>query len=335
MADEKTTVQGRNWKLVSVVLGAALIAALALLGLDWWFSEPDESAPPTTVSGATETTLEGLITDHLGIVVDNAPSAWPLVGIVDVPVIVEYPVEGGMTRFVAIVPAGSGGLVGPVRSLRPVNADLLPVFASAVVSSGGQPFVTQEVTAAGITPVTPDIGFGFVSMGRPAPHDVFLDLDDLSEVFVPETEAVGLPSGDLSVSSETATEVGLPYPGVTFIYEEGSGYLRRQDGAPFEVMTRDGTSPVPLAHDTLVVLSAAERAAGYSDSNGVPVADFDVIGGGDLTVFHEGSVVRGTWSRTALADGYVFRDGDGTSFGIPEGRVYLAIVPRTSDVSAD
>jgi hypothetical protein len=49
-------------------------------------------------------------------------------------------------------------------------------------------------------------------------------------------------------------------------------------------------------------------------------------------VFHQGEVVEGTWLRGAQEDGYRFFDSTGESFGLPEGRIYVALVPRGSEV---
>jgi hypothetical protein len=248
-------------------------------------------------------------------------------------VLVEYPVEGGLTRFVAVVPDGSGGLVGPVRSLRPVNAPLVPALASTVISTGGQPFVLRDVEATGLTSVTPDAITGFVSLGRVPPHDVFVDLDEMAGAFVAGSPAPGLPAGDALPTMRTvATEVDLPYEGIALIYEAGEGYVRHEGGQPFEVLDPSGSSPIALSHDTVVVISAAQRSAGYEDTNGVGVSTFDVIGSGELRVFHEGEMTVGTWSRAALADRFVFRDDIGEQFGLPEGRIYLAIVSRDSEI---
>ena len=89
----------------------------------------------------------------------------------------------------------------------------------------------------------------------------------------------------------------------------------------------------PLVHDTVIVMFVAERPAGYEDSNGAPVSNFDVIGGGDLLVFRNGDVVEATWFRAAQEDPFVLLDGGGRPFGIPEGSTYLAIVPRDRDVT--
>jgi len=64
----------------------------------------------------------------------------------------------------------------------------------------------------------------------------------------------------------------------------------------------------------------------------VAVSTFDVIGSGDLLVFQTGQVVEGTWLRGALEDGYRFFDSSGAGFGLPEGRTYLALVPRDQSV---
>lgn len=333
-------IRSQPWMVATIVLAVALVVALvALFTGDG--EEPDEveAAVTTTsvagVEGGPPTTVAESGPGYLAVVVDNAPAAHPQVGLAETPLLIEYPVEGGLTRFNALLPGGSVGLIGPVRSLRPVNALLLPTLTSAVVSTGGQPFVVEELTGTGITSVTPDVGTGFVGLGRPSPHDVFLDLDQLAELFAPDASAPGLPSGSLPASSGAAAEIGLPYTGVSYAYDNDARYARHLEGSPYQVLDSSGSDPVDLAHDTLVVLYAAERPAGYQDSNDVPVSTFDVIGAGDLQVFHEGEVFEGTWSRAAVADPFVFTDSSGGSFGLPEGTVYLAIVPRGSTVSVN
>lgn len=192
----------------------------------------------------------------------------------------------------------------------------------------------QDVTAAGLTTVIPGLAPGFFSLGRSQPHDTFLDLDVLAELFVVEASVPGFPSGgSLPLMRSVATEVDLPFGGVAFSYEPGVGYLRLQDGEPFEVLDPTASEAgLLLSHDTIVILSVAERSAGYADSNGVPVSTFDVIGSGDLMVLHNGELLLGTWSRSALVDGYEFRDDIGEPFGIPEGTTYIALVPRDAEV---
>jgi len=324
--------RSQPWMIATIVLGIALVLALVFLFTGSPDGEPESSA--STTIGEVATTVAGTPSDQLAIVVDNAPAARPQTGIADAPLLIEYPVEGGMTRFTVVMSIASGATVGPVRSLRPVNALLLPVLTSAVASSGGQPFVVQDVEAAGLTSVTPDLapGFGSAQRGGDPPHDLYLSLDELAEMFVPDAAVSGLPTGGLPETSIEVTGIDLPF-GVSFDYVAEAGYVRRQDGAPFQVRATPGDDLVELSHDVIVVLFAAERAAGYSDSNDVPVSTFDVIGSGDLLVLHEGRMWEGSWSRSALVDPFLFTDSARELFGLPEGRVYLAIVPRQGQVT--
>jgi hypothetical protein len=344
-------VSGNPWRFVAILLGLGLIGAVAALLLAQG-SEPEATAGGPTTTAATlepgqttiptdpegslpvnpDTPTEGLGTAYVSVKVDNAPEARPQVGLAGVPLLVEYPVEGGITRFVAVVNRDVTGELGPVRSLRSVDADLLPELAPYVVSTGGQPFVLQEVTATGINMIDPQLFELFTLGDNPEPlHNLFLLLEQLF-LTVGDTPPIGdgLPAGVFPGGAEAA-ELTLPFESVGYKYED-EAYVRYDGASRYEVLDAIGGNPVPLVHDTLVVLFVAERPAGYADGNGVPVSTFDVIGFGDLLVFHQGQVVEGTWLRGAQEDGYRFFDGNGEAFGLPQGRIYMALVPRTAEV---
>jgi hypothetical protein len=140
----------------------------------------------------------------------------------------------------------------------------------------------------------------------------------------------GLPAGTFP-GGEAATEIVLPFESSNYRYENDE-YVRYDGDNQYEVLDAIGGAPEEVSHDTVVVMFVAERSAGYSDGNEAPVTTFDVIGLGDLLVFDDGEVVAGTWLRGAQEDGYRFFDGEGNSFGLPAGRVYLALVPRDAGV---
>ncbi|MDX2344777.1 MAG: DUF3048 C-terminal domain-containing protein, partial [Acidimicrobiia bacterium] len=62
------------------------------------------------------------------------------------------------------------------------------------------------------------------------------------------------------------------------------------------------------------------------------VPTFDVIGFGEVMVFHGGEVKVGQWLRAAQSDGWVFLDETGAQFTVPQGKVWLEVVPRYIDV---
>ncbi|MCZ6456380.1 MAG: DUF3048 domain-containing protein [Actinobacteria bacterium] len=337
------------WRMATIGLALILVVVVLIFSVDSADldseTEPETEPSPTTTipgdgssgttTGTEETTADSPTSStgsFLAVKVDNAPGARPQVGIGSATLLIEIPVEGGLTRFMAIYPREASGIVGPVRSLRPVDVDLLPPLAVHVVSTGGQPFVLQALTATGIQHLGPTGFEFFVSGGREVPHDTFLDLDVLMPLITgSEIDAIGLPAGDLPGATGQASMVELPIGSAEFRFEDGA-YTRYESGEPFLVLdSLDGQSS-PLVHETVIVMFVAERPAGYEDTNGAPVSTFDVIGGGDLLVFRNGDVVEATWSRLAQKDPFVFLDGGGRPFGIPEGSTYLAIVPRDHDV---
>ncbi|HSM43549.1 MAG TPA: DUF3048 domain-containing protein [Acidimicrobiia bacterium] len=121
-------IRSQPWMAATIVLAVALVVSLALLFTRSPSGEPGDDA---TATSTTEPLPGASTTDPsdeppvggelLSVVVDNAPLAQPQVGIAAAAVLVEYPVEGGITRFNALLESGASGLIGPVRSLRPVN----------------------------------------------------------------------------------------------------------------------------------------------------------------------------------------------------------------------
>lgn len=344
MRDIITWVKAHRWETLSGVLGALLVSSLAVLAVNL-DDTPEQVAVDTTTTTlapvttvASETTVPGddsVTTTSIfpvegpsgvtAVVVDNVADVGLQVGIGEADLLIETPVEGGITRFTAIYGREIPELVGPVRSLRPVSADILALFRPVVFTTGGQPFVTGAVSATGTSIVTPELSVAFQSLERPQPHHVFIS---------PGAEVTGgveveMPwaSGEW-VGGDPAAEVTLPISeGTTWRFEDDV-YVRYRDGEPQQILTEVDGDPQPLPRDTVIVLVANQKSAGYVDSAGFDVPTFDVVGGGDLYVLHAGEMIQGTWFRASQATGYVFTDADGEPVPIPDGRLYLGIVPE-------
>lgn len=284
------------------------------------------SAPPPEGSpSGTGTTLpageEGSLT---AVKIDNAEPARPQIGLDAARWIVETPVEGGITRFLAFFPPGEN-LVGPVRSARPIDVDLVGLLSNTLVSTGGRPFVLGALTGNGFTLIGEDpLDSPFQTLERPSPHNQFVSL---SEIPAPNDVASGFPTGDLP-TGESVEGLEVPYATpVTWTYADGA-YMRSDGGEPFEVLPAFDAELQPLAVDTVVVMAVNQRSAGYQDANDVEVPTYDVIGSERIWVYHQGNLVEGVWSRASHSDGYQFRTADGDSFGLPEGRTFVHLLPR-------
>jgi hypothetical protein len=348
------------WQSTAAALAVALVAAVVGLVIVLTGDEaPDdpvaESTTTTTVAEVPQTTVvtgstaatiapPPPVVDGPGpfgteapeavtaVVVDNVPDVGFQIGIDQAPLIIEVPVEGGLTRYTAMFGATTPDLIGPVRSLRPVSADLLALFRPIVFASGGQPFVTGMVESIGATINSPELSNAYQTLERPRPYHLFVtpSVEGQTSVAVGEPWEYGEWSG-----GDPAPEAVVPFAReVTWRFEEGA-YVRYENGSPVQVQTGFETEPTALTRDTVILLYAHEKSAGYTDGAGAEVPTFDVIGSGPLSVYHQGEVIEGTWSRSSQAEPYVFTTVDGDSLSVPIGTVYWAVVPARPDGAED
>jgi hypothetical protein len=107
----------------------------------------------------------------LGIKVPNFPAeARPQSGLSRADVVIEHEAEAHLTRFTAIFMGGDvNSALGPVRSIRLIDGELMSIFKATLVTSGGHPAVKIRATegkawAAGyqriICPEPPFLGDG-------------------------------------------------------------------------------------------------------------------------------------------------------------------------------
>lgn len=135
-------------------VAATLVSSLALLSLIGCAPEriplPTPSASPwistyvtpdpTELAPLRGTTVPAGSLNHASIAakVDNHWDARPQVGLERTDMLFEELVEGGITRYVAIWQSDIPELLGPVRSIRPMDPDIVSPFAGIICYSGGQ-----------------------------------------------------------------------------------------------------------------------------------------------------------------------------------------------------
>ncbi|MGH8936994.1 MAG: DUF3048 C-terminal domain-containing protein, partial [Acidimicrobiia bacterium] len=230
-------------------------------------------------------------------------------------------------------------LVGPVRSARPTDAELLAPFQPVLAVSGGVDFVLRELQAAGVTVVDEvTLSGAFQRLERPMPYNLMASFDIVAQQgggVPPAGEPY--PFGEGEFSGRPASRVAIPFSAATDLeyqyQEDQGGYLRLENGEPFTALPTFEAQPEPLILDTVVVQVVAQRSSGYTDASGSEVPTLDVIGFGPALIFHQGQVLEGEWRRAAQADGTLFFDEAGRALQLPPGRLIVELVPREVDVS--
>ncbi len=300
----------------------------------------DDSTPQVQIdrNPLTGAPLDSVSSDRVvAVKVDNAPEAGPPIGIQEAELVIEVPVEGGVTRLTAMFFENEPTVIGPIRSVRPVDADLLSPWRPLLVTTGGQSFVYREILAAGVEILDEGTDGLFQKIERREPYNLVATIPLITREAGEGAPAVNaLPFGDAALDGVAAASIGIPFSGVADVewsYDSSSEtYTRSVNGEAYQVFPEYNADLADFSTDTVIVLKAAQRSAGYTDGAGADVPTFDVIGFGDVMVFHGGEVRTGQWLRAAQSDGWVFLDDAGAQFTIPPGKVWLEIVPRYIEV---
>jgi hypothetical protein len=330
-------------------LAAALVALLVLAGCGGK-SKPNTaqaptSAPTTTAAAPAVFPLTGLPAGGAGsaarpalsVKIDNVSAARPQAGLNQADLVVEQPVEGGLTRLFATWQSKDAQRIGPVRSARPVDAQLLrqlgpSLFAFAGASAGVLQVVQRN---SGATLLSPDIAGGAFQRvsGRRAPHNTFSSTQALYQAGTRAKAGLGPPRAFLEFAAATPAAATRPVrlarltfsPSARSSWQwNGKGFVRSQDGSPDRLL--DGGS---VSSDNVVVLSVALRADPNVDVLGNRTPDPVLTGSGRAWVLRDGRMVTGTWRRRSATSAIELLGPDSSPVQLHPGRSWIELLPSS------
>ncbi len=270
----------------------------------------------------------------LVVKIDNVPRARPQAGINDADIVYVELVEGGATRYAAVFHSEEVGTVGPVRSMRTTDINLLralnrPLFAN----SGGNPRTTTAINNSPLVNIGHATGAGgayYRNNSRPAPHNLFTSTAALRRAggtsggAPPEQFTIRRPGTENPNKTFETTGVSVNYRSTTVSYTwNGSGWARSQDGR----------STV----DTAGVRTAPETVIVQFTPYGVSPADAqspeaNTIGRGIAWIFTEGVLIRGSWSKPTADSVTLYRDQNGDPIQLLPGRIWVEL-PKPGDAT--
>ncbi|WP_077801746.1 DUF3048 domain-containing protein [Streptomyces sp. JHA26] len=261
----------------------------------------------------------------LAVKVDNAPEARPQKGLDAADVVYVEPVEGGLSRLMAVYATRLPESVGPVRSARESDLELLRQFDRPTLAfSGAQSKLLPLIDRAPLRAETPDRApDAYVrDDGRPAPHNLYLRPDRLlSSPPGATASATGYRYGEAPAGgrAETSRTVRYPAASFTFTWSASRGrWLIAMDGDPAD--QGDGGRPAPA---TVVVQHVRVRESAFRDFLGNNSPYVESVGSGKAEVLRDGRSYDVTWKRGAAEEGTAFTTGDGTPVNFAEGPVWV------------
>lgn len=334
-----TRLRLNRWLTVAALL--ALIGAACSAG-DGPDEQPGESAEAEGPA-MTGWPLTGLPLGEdpperaaFAIKVSNSPEARPHTGLERADVVYEEVTEYGVTRFMALFHSDLPEVVGPIRSARPVDMQILAGFATpGFAYSGARDEVRALLAAAPVVGITEGApGFfrddGTYASTPVAPHDLFIRV---AEGFEAVTERGAGPLPDLGWRFEEpvpdgadpeadGAEVDIVMSNAYrsgWSYDADAGvYRREQNGVPARV-TGDGR----IGAANVVVLEVRH----YVGESGYP--ETDVVGSGPAIVLRDGRRYQASWEKPNATSPLRLLTADGSEvFALKPGRTWIHLPER-------
>ncbi|WP_062517016.1 DUF3048 domain-containing protein [Demequina gelatinilytica] len=292
-----------------------------------------EVAWPLTGLDASDATKKELSRPALSIKIENTEQARPQENLDKADVVFEEYVEYGISRLVAIYQSDYPESVGPIRSMRPMDRNIMGSFGGPLIFSGAQSRFISDTGASGQEMITQDRGdYGFYrTRDKAAPHNLhgylakFLEQTDADapdqqwDIAYPAEEATAQLEGTKTTFIDiTMSPRALP----EWRWDNKAGLWERyEDGTPH--VTADGTQ---LSATNVVMLWVTVRYTSGSSTSSVP----ETLVAGESG---EGYVATGnryipiTWSKKGQYDPFVLTTEDGDPVELAAGQTWFELVP--------
>lgn len=330
-----------RWRQRSLLLAlaACLTTVGVLLGLGI-IALPSGQQPSETQRSAAGTSNEtskpnvgsgpaGQSGPHvLAVKIDNVRAARPPVGLAAAEVVYVEPVEGGLTRLIAVYGENKPEVVGPVRSLRETDLHLLAQYGHPALSfSGAAPELKPQIKASPIRNVSQNKvpRAYFRDSSRSAPHNLFVRPDRLPPGgrwapqarpdFGPAPEG-GDPTKRYSVQYGQAT-VGFEWSAAQ------QRWLISMNGHPLK-----GANSGRLTASTVVVQRVEVTTSPISDAAGNPSPVAHTVGKGQARILRNGKAYEAVWSRPTVRSATAYTTPSGEPIPFAPGPIWIVLAPR-------
>ena len=274
----------------------------------------------------------------LAVKIGNTLPERPATGLSKADIVYLIPVEGGLSRIMAIFSSHYPRVVGPVRSARQDDINLLSQFGRpAFAWSGAQPALVRRVEHARIADLYAMIGRVagdfYRSLDRPVPYNLYARtkalLKDAPNASVARN--IGFRFGPPPPGGHRKRSASVSYPAASFRFTWRARQGRWEiwmDGSP--AYTTEQARP--LSAPTVVIQRVVVGLSQYLEQGPMEPPYATTVGSGKALVLRNGEAFHAHWSRPRPDEGTTFTTNSGQPMTFARGSVWiiLAYGPRSS-----
>lgn len=266
----------------------------------------------------------------LAVKIDNIVTARPQTGLQSADIVYVEPVEGGLTRFMAVFSSRVPTTVGPVRSARESDLYLLPQFGRpAFAWSGATPHLVPFIERAHIADLYALQVNGYYRISsRVAPENLYANPRTLLKEAPKASKArdIGFRFGAQPAGGRATGSYTVKYPAATYTFRwsaKAKRWLVWMDGAP-----GTATEGGQLGGATVIIQDVYIGKSRFEEYGGLPPLARS-IGSGTAVILRNGRAYTVHWSRPGLNSGTTFTLPGGKRMLFAPGQVWVVLAPES------
>ena len=313
---------------------------------------PTPTPPPTPTRPPLRSLLTGLeISPNaraqrvVAVKIDNSIEARPQSGLSTAAVVYEHVTEGSVTRYTAFFLDSDLERVGPIRSARFVDRDLVQQFDALFAHVGASPPVMRDLRsspAADVDQFFYDETRPYYRISsRPAPFNMYASLPALREVGArrhrQRREIQGFRFFEIDPQIGPLTHLAIPagprnaYQ-AEYVFDTATRRWRRSLGGALDIDAHTGEA---LVFENVVAQWVPARLTEFDeDSYGNKSLWIGTTGQGPVSVFRDGARFDGTWRRPSETAVTEFLNPDGSPLELRPGRTWIHLLTGSEAVEA-
>ena len=321
---------------ISVVLAAL---SVAVIGLALWSPDSSLQSQLPFVEAPIENSLSGRVGSDgpiLVVKIDDSRPAHPQVGLEDADIVYIEEVEGGLTRLAALFSSKIPIRVGPVRSARISDLELLEQYGPVGFAYSGAQSKLRPVIAASdlvdLGAMTHSPTIYTTDPARYSPFAMILRADLLMEL-VRERGTTLAISKSPGWSFGKAPEAGVKIDSATVSWPANSytanwsksrnGWLLDHGGSPN--FLENGERVIA---STFVIQLVEITDSIYRDKVGGVTPFSKTIGEGDGYILRDGNYYKARWSRPTPDAGTTWKTLAGEEITFAKGQIWVALTDK-------
>ncbi len=332
---------------LAIALGMSALVVSSAYGDSTTTTTLGDATSTTTLPTTTTTLKQGPVApltglpDPLGVTkhraaltikIDNTPEAMPQYGIEDADVVYEEIVEGGITRLAAIFNSQLPTQVGPVRSVRKTDREIVFPIRGIFAFSGGAEYAVRSIMTAPVK-LFDEANSGaamFRDAARYPPHNLFANAALLMKMDAH-------PSAPRALFTYSPPNTKTPGPHVkSFVVGFANGfatsYVWNTEKKSWDRSIYDepdvSANGVRISPKNVIVMTVQ-----YPGGVGVLGSYAQLIGSGPVEIFSGGTLQRGTWSRHDLRQATVYKSSSGGVINLKPGQTWVELLDVSDHVS--